>query len=311
MRLSLSPEANLSPQYRKGIFSSQSRWIGLLALFLYILPPLAAEEPLETAPQDPYEMAWDRLSKLLIVQAIERFEEAITRDGERAREAHLGLGIAHLNLQPKSRTTIQSAEEYLQKVKEVEANDDFGIRARYYLGRIEQIHRYTPDWDKAKDIFNRLHEDHPDHPMGELARVRWVTMRLYEPTDPETKAERFAETEAFRGSFVNSRTRRDYHLVMANAYTHFDHENPESQQLLLEHLMAAVEAGIHNRQTLASTYVRIAEMARHLENYPVADQFYGRFLDNFTRDNRVDWVADRRMEIQTYLEDSDDSGTDS
>ncbi|MCH8474799.1 MAG: hypothetical protein LAT55_06175 [Opitutales bacterium] len=291
--------------------SSPSRWIAVIALIVLPLSLLGAEEILETSPQDPYELAWDRLSKLLIIQSIDRFEEAKTADPDRVREAHLGIGIAHLNLQPKSRATIETAAEYLQRVKEVEANDEFGIRARYFLGRIEQIHRYTPDWDKAQDIFNRLHEDHPDHPMGELARVRWATIRLYEPTDRETKAGRFAETEAFRGSFVNSRTRRDYHLLMANAYTHFDHESPESQQLILEHLMAAVDAGIHNRQTLASTYVGIAEMARHVENYPVADEFYGLFLDNFTRDNRVDWVADRRMEIQTYLEDSDDSGTDS
>ena len=291
--------------------------IGVLVCLAFLLNPLHGDEPdvgILTEPEtleDPYTRGWDLLSKLLIVQSIAQFEEAMNAHPERAREGHLGLGIAHLNLQPKSRSTIETAGVHFAKVKAEEAHDDFGIRARYFLGRIEQIHRYEPDWEKAGDIYHRLHEEHPDHPIGETARVRWVTIRLYEPSDAETKVERFTEAEAFRGTFVHHRTRRDYHLLMANAYTHFKPHNTEALQQVLEHLMEALEAGIHNQQTLATTIVRVAEIARLLENYSLADEFYGRFLDTFSRDNRVDWVADRRTEIQPYLEETDEPGTDS
>lgn len=302
---------NPAPTSGQRTLAARLRRVGVTFLLSLLIPLATSAESLETAPEDPFEFAWDRLSKLLILQSIENFEQAIAEDPERSREGQLGLGIAHLNLQPKSRTTIQTAQDHLLEVKQGDANDEFGIRARYFLGRIQQLHSYDPDWEAAADIYHRLHEEHPDHPMGELARVRWITIHLYEPTDAETKASRFTDAETFRGTFVNDRARRDFHLVMANAYTHFGQDDQESRQMVLEHLLGAVEAGIHNRQTLATSFVRIAEIARLLENYTLADEFYGRFLDSFTRDNRVDWVADRRLEIQSYLEDSDDTGTDS
>ena len=279
---------------------------GLVLILLCALVPagLRAELP-------PLGVGWDMVTKLQFVRAIDHFSEIAETQPEQAREAHLGLGVSFLNRQPKTRGTIEAARENLQRVIDVNAGDDLGIRARYLLGRVEQIHRYEPDWEAAKAIYADLFTEHPEHLYAQLAKVRWATIHLYATGPHSDKRALLAEAQQLEDGLSHPVALRDYHLLMSGIYPNFDMDTAEDRAEIVRHLLAAQEAGIIKPGTRANVFVRIAENARLLEDYALAAEHYDLFLEEFRRDNRHGWVAERRQEIEKHLTDHEEPGKDS
>lgn len=251
------------------------------------------------------------VTKLQFVRAIDQFNAVLESEPELAREAHLGLGVSFLNRQPKTRGTIDTARQHFNTVIRGDADDELGIRARYLLGRLEQLHRYEPDWNLAKTIYEDLFTEHTEHLYAQLAKVRWITLHLFAVSPHEEKRALLEDAKALEEGITHPVARRDYHTLMAGIYDHFGFTEEEDLQRVLYHLQQANEAGIVKPGSRANIFVRIAETARLVGKYDLAAEFYDQFLAEFRRDNRHGWVEERRQEIEPQLTTDEEPGKDS
>ncbi len=198
-----------------------------------------------------------------------------------------------LNVQPKTDGSVERAAGILRELSE-EADDPYGILARYYLGRIEQIHRAKPDWEKAAAIYRDLHTAHPEHPIAQIGAVKYGILRLSERVPSAVLSSRVAEIERLAGSLDFPAARRDLNLALAQVYlTIF-----RSDEKALEHLMVAESIGIARLKNRADVWVRIGDLAASLGQREVALQYFQKFVERFQRDSRTYTIGERIRELQ-------------
>jgi tetratricopeptide (TPR) repeat protein len=215
--------------------------------------------------------AWRDAARLLVDDAHRQFV---------ARGDRLGEAIALLNVQPKTSGNIERAAELLDRLR---GADEIGIAATYYLARLEQIHRFRPNPQRALALYAELFRQHPHHPLAQSGVVKAALMRLY-GGDAD-----FAEIEASGRQLTIPEAVRDFHLALADAAGRLN--LPAEKQL--EHLLVVERVGVAKRKTAADLYVRIAELARESGRAELARQFYGKFLAEFPNDQRVRLVKER------------------
>lgn len=206
-----------------------------------------------------------------------------------------GYALALLNAQPRTSGSVEKARDLFSAIAADPASDrDLAIQARYFLGRIFQIHQVEPDFAAAAQVYRALATEFPGHPVAQTAVVRLALVLIYDPFDKTEKGVRFSELETYAPILEHRAARRDYHYVMGVGYLSMD----LSKERALHHLVEADRAGIIQARTRASVLVRIGELARILERPELARQNYRRFLNEFPRDARHQLIRDRLASVE-------------
>lgn len=237
-------------------------------------------------PATAAQPAWRHASRLLVRDAHREFQNGAT-----SREARFGEAVTLLNMQPRTESNIAQAAEMFAVLSANDAADEFALAARYYLGRIEQVHRFTPDPAKAKQIYEQLMRDHPESLYAQLAGVKVCVLTLY--VSELAPTQRLAAGEQMESFFQQPEAKRDYHLVMADGYVRLG----GSAARLLHHLLAADE-GEMARTARGDLYARIVEAAAQTGDRRLAIDYCHKFLGLRLRAARVSIIEDRLRELE-------------
>jgi len=243
---------------------------------------------------DAWLSAWQAGSRLLVNDANRAFAAAGDSPAGATRESRFGEAVTLLNVQPKTGSNIERAHGLLRALVEENAGDDHGIMAAYYLGRIEQVHRATPDLPRALGHYEALMRAHPGHLFAQMAAVKACMLRLYALASDEPPARRLDQAETLQPFFTQPEARRDYHLVMADACARLG----ASAEREIAHLLAAEQAGPQDRTGRADLAVRVAELSRGLGQKDRAIEYYRKFLNEYSREVRVYLVQQRLKELE-------------
>lgn len=224
--------------------------------------------------------AWDQAALGLFKDAHRAFAEQADPDD---RQTRLGEAVTLVNLQPKTDANLDRAAALLAAVAEAGPTDELGVDARYFLARIAQVHRFTPDIPSALRHYRELAALDSPHPLAQRAVVQIALIELFEPGLPgEEVRQRFDRLAARGVTLTEPAVVRDFHLVMGEAAMRFRF----GDDVALIHLLAADRAGIARAHTRRDTWLRIAELARRTGDDRIAADYYERFLEKFPRDAR-------------------------
>ena len=143
----------------------------LLGLGLAMTAPVSSAGASPDVESDSPSSPWRLASRGLVEEAHEEFSRLVKSGGE-SRESRFGTAVTLLNVQPKTAGNVERAYRLLREIREENLTDHYGISAQYFLGRIDQIHRSSPDRESARRHFTVLIERHHEHPLGQLAVVK-------------------------------------------------------------------------------------------------------------------------------------------
>lgn len=262
----------------------------LLALASFCFSHAFAEA--ETSPElTPLEKAWRDTAFSLFRDANRAFIE------QTGREARLGQALSLLQVQPKTDRNISEAASLLEEVRATDQNDNLGITARYYLGRLEHVHRTQPAPAAALPHYRELVRDHPQHPLAAQAAVKMGIIELYSPLPNEERNRLIRDYSALAQTFTDANGRRDLHLLIGEVILRFDLDKAAA----LDQFRAADAAGITRSTLQAEIWVKIGELARELEQYELARTYYQRFMELAVRDNRRRMIEERLAALPAAL----------
>jgi tetratricopeptide (TPR) repeat protein len=253
----------------------------LAAVVTAAVTPLHAETP--PAAASPLTAAWQKAAVGLFRDSLLDFEKL------ESPEARFGQALNLLMRQPKTAGNVERAANALGALAAAEPDSELGIGARYYLGRIEQTHRVTPDPAAARRIFSELVADHPAHELAQQAVVKLAILDLYEPLPETTRRARFDAFVEKAATLSYPAARRDLHLLLADTAQRFDY----SPSLTLDLLIRADESGIARRAEQAGTWVRIGLIASETGRPDTARHYFEKFLATFIRENRRLTIEER------------------
>jgi len=233
------------------------------------------------------ESGWDLTAHYRFNEARDAFGLARPVTPTEARLNRLGLANALLNVQPRTDATLTQCVGLLEKVVGENVGDDAGITALYLLGRIDQIHRATPDLAAARRRYTQLADGGSPHPLAQLGIVQLALLTLYRPLVPTTPpVERLAAAEALAARLTLPSAQSDLQLLLARSTLFFG----GAKEKALEHFLAARKLGIAPDRVRADTAFSTAELARELGHTHVAMECYTAFLQDNPRDVRG-WTA--------------------
>jgi len=256
---------------------------GLAAIALSAAPAKEAG-----APQSPIERGWRLEMQSQFREAHETFAAAAD-----SRDVRFARAMTLLNVQPKTRGNIDEAASALQALAAEDSRDDIGVAAKYFLGRIEEAHRYEPDVQRALEIYTELIREHPEHYYGQMALVKWGVLRLYDPAGDAGRRAVLDELRAVGKRLTHRDAQRAFHMMLADAICRFE----LSDALALEHLLAAARLGAATRMAEADLYVRVGELARIEGKTDLAAEYYRRMLERFPRDTRAYMIRQRLRDL--------------
>jgi len=216
-----------------------------------------------------------------------RFSEAARAFARAPNEpaSRLGHAVALLNVQPRTVEGLERAERELVALAEVDSVDvELSVAARYLLARIAEVHAIKPDPRRAVELYGALFAAHPQHPLAQSAVAKLATLRLYRLGSEPLST--LAALEALGQQLTDVGARRDFHLVMGRSYLFFGGD----QHRALEHLEAALAAGVATPTMRADLLVQIGALARDLNQSTTARRVWNEFLKTSLRDPREDLV---------------------
>jgi tetratricopeptide (TPR) repeat protein len=220
--------------------------------------------------------AWELTAQMRLREANAAFRPLT----EGNRPAQLGAAVVKIELPPFSEEKLAEARQSLTSLAKANPNDETGIRARYLLGRIRQLHDAAGAGESPE--FIALVRDHSGHYLAQLARLKLILHRLYATEANPTVAERLADAEQSGALTTAPALQRDFHQMMGDAYLYFGDQRSQA----LRHFQQAEALGILDASARATVLVQIGELAR-LEGQPaVAAAAYKKFLEEFRRDIR-------------------------
>jgi len=258
--------------------------IPILTLFLVLATQARTAEPVSDATADAMlQQAWKDASSNLFLEAAQGFAKA------EGREARLGGAITLLARQPKTASNIEAAAKSLTALVEENSRDTVGVMARYYLGRVEQVHRVPSNPAAAAAHFRRLLEEHPGEFWTEQGAIKLALIELHEEVGRDERLARLTRHAEYASSMRHRPARRDMHLLLADVILRFQ----LGEALALEQLLAADEAGIVRSAPRAQVWVQIAELARETGREDIARRYYESFLASYKRDTRRKLVSER------------------
>ena len=230
--------------------------------------------------------AWE-----LVAQHLPR--DALARLGKNAapadREAAFVRAVIQMDSQPASDLRLQHVVAELTEL--ARGNDEVAFASAYLVGRIWQVHFFTPDPARAAQAYATLAGQHPGTYWAQLALVKLALLKLYVLPEPTTPEARIAEVESFLAQVTEPDLQRDLQLVIGRA--RLFHRLPG----VLPHLLAAAQAGGLMGQIRADLQVQVAELSRREGNLEQAKDYFQQFLAENEVDGRVYTVRMKLAEI--------------
>ena len=87
------------------------------------------------------QQVWQESANLLVDDALDYLPPARSaRTAAERRALNYTRGILFLNVQPKLQRNVDEARALLESVRQVDADDELGMSALYYLARIAEVH---------------------------------------------------------------------------------------------------------------------------------------------------------------------------
>ena len=239
--------------------------------------------------------AWRELGAARYREALASFRRLQETEFGFTPEARVGEAIALLNLQPVTASNRADARAICTAVAAGAPEDPWTAQARFFLGRIAEIHTVPTDFAGAMAHYRWLMDRQPGSELGQIAFVKYATLQLTEPgTDDGELRRRYETLGAMEPQLTESSARRDFHLVLADACL-YRGLGPEAA---LRHSLAAEAAGVQQPIRTATLLVRIAELSRTLGLKAQARRYYQRFLDEVgTSDLREKLVRERLVAL--------------
>lgn len=234
----------------------------------------------ETTARPVLAEAWQTLSVGFYAEAADQF----TVTGS-SREARLGLAIVQLNRPPIMPSSLAEAERQFTEL--AGGNDSIGHAARYFLARLQQMHPMTPDPAAAARAYEQLVATGADDTWCRLALVKLAILRLTVLPAPGDTAARLAAVEPLLARTADPATRRDLHLVLAEA--RLNHEIYDATTL--GHLRATLATTAESDTMRADLLIQIARLATLLGDRAMAQEHYERFLHDYPKERRCYTVS--------------------
>jgi hypothetical protein len=227
-----------------------------------------------------------------------RFNEAYQRSLKSPvddRSDQYAKAVTMLNLPTKTQSNINTARDIFTALTAADSNDEIGICAQYFLGRIAQIHSLDgADFAKARDIFRKLYRSHPEHTLAQLGYIQLVLLELYDKQSQDSLAARLKRLEAEQPVLSDREIWKNYQLVLAQAYL----MGRISKQKALEHYLLADQVGMIRWRGRSDFYATIIDLARNLGHRDIAIAYCKKFLDGYPRDQRSYIVSQFLIELQ-------------
>lgn len=233
--------------------------------------------------------AWRDASMNLFNQAHLTLADLAHEPATRTRSVRLGEALTLLNLQPKTPGNIERAATLLEALCAEKSADEAGISAAYHLARIAQWHREPRQLPDALARYDALADRFPQHWLGQLAVIKALVIRLYEPVPPEEARRRLAAADSLEPRLLEPALRAEFHQVLATAGARFGME----PAWRLPHLLAADELGVMRFNENKDFVLATAETARSCQQREIALKYYERFLAAAPRDERTTYVRQR------------------
>lgn len=210
-------------------------------------------------------------------------------------EVHrLAAALLLLGRQPRTRANIESAQAVLQDLV-ADPNTSAELRpwALYHLARILHWHLDHTPREATLAAYQRLIDEHPAHPAGQLAHSRRLLLVLFAPASAEESSARLAQFEKEAPVLTARDARYAYHVVFSEAYQRFAPEAPE----LAEHTQRALAINPLTPTQRADLLLRLAESARRRGDTMTARTNYEEFLRSYPRQVRRPLVKKRLEEL--------------
>lgn len=224
--------------------------------------------------------AWQMLSIGFYADAADQF----TVTGP-SREARLGLAIVQLNRPPIMPSSLAEAQRQFTEL--AGGNDTIGHAACYFLARLQQMHPMMPDPAAAARAYEQLVATGADDTWCRLALVKLAILRLTVLPAAGDAAARLAAVEPLLARTADPATRRDLHLVLAEARL-----NREIYDAItLGHLRAALSTTTASDTMRADLLIQIARVATLLGDRAMAQEHYERFLHDYPKERRCYTVS--------------------
>ena len=251
------------------------RWISLVCLAVALTPaPSSGAAPTASPPRALAE-AWQTLSTGQCDDAIRQFAAAGA-----SREARLGLAMAQFNRPPVTASSLDDARQQFEQL--TAGNDEVGHAARYFLGRLQQLHPLNPDPAAAARTYERLIATGADDRWCRLGLVKLAVLRLTVLPSPNGFAAQLASAEPLLARTADPVTQRDLHLVISEVRLH--HELYDAGTL--GHLQAALGEPTLPADLRADLLIQTARLSLKLGDPATARAHYERFLREFPKDRR-------------------------
>ena len=187
----------------------------LVSMILLLQTSLIGEEP-------TLDDAWELSRRYQFNEADEAFSDRDDKTSPSvAAEAHFGLATNLINRQPKSRANIERARRILEGLLAAEPESDLGIAARYFLGRIAQLHLQEPDIESAIEHFGYLVEHHPDNFWGQVAATKYGFLKLYQVMPIKERTALFIDLEKLADQLTSPYLRSNFHFMLGTAAVRF------------------------------------------------------------------------------------------
>jgi tetratricopeptide (TPR) repeat protein len=243
-------------------------------------------------PDTQLEAAWLDLATLKVSEANEVFHRVHRRTG--TQESAYGLALSLLNLQPKTRGNIERAQELFEELAANGETDDLVINARYFLARIDQVHRTQVDPEAAIEAYRRLLEDFPDKPTAEKAVPKLASALLICDLPNNEWEVRFDEVSALLDQITISSNRAATQLVLIEALLRIRTDHARALPILVDLLDSNPKLRADLRRDFV---VQAIDSARALGKDRIAEKYAIIFLEDYAYDPRAG-------AIQTFLEES-------
>lgn len=254
------------------------------------VPPVAGEDP-----RQPLIEAWDQVTRMDFLAASRRFRDLREEGGPLTRDATYGLAATLLNAPPRTPEQIDRAEALFREVMEANPNDETGIAAWFFLGRIAYRHRSPPDYATAVEVFDRLHEAHPGHRLGQFALIKRMIIRLYLSFDEPDPVKRFQMWDAVESQITDETMVRALCWTMGDAATNLVGE-PERAL----HYYARGESLRYSRHDIrAMMLLRVQHFAREVGDTRKALEALRRFQREFPRSVHARLVEEMIADLET------------
>lgn len=265
----------------------------VLALGFAAAPTVAR---LPAAPEPPLVRVWENAARYLYNEAHLELE-ALSRRTALSRDDRVFAAALLLNVQPRTRERLERSERELRAVVAEASDDDAGLAARFFLARVLQLHRPTPDAAGAAGLLRELYAERPDHPIAQQAAVKLALLELY-PADGSTPPlELLRRHSAVADALTDGAARRDLQLIVGRAWLYYRDDLPQPRETTLRtalHHHADVHA-LNNSgvRTRAEVLVALGNLAAELGETALARDAYTEFLERFQRDIRAGTIRQR------------------